>query len=293
VALARRANVPPFVVALTVVALGTSLPELIVSLQAVFDGYPGIVLGNVVGSNIANVLLVGGVSAVVYPLAFPGGGIRRDSAIMMGASVFFVILCLLDALSQTAGVILLATLVVVLIPTVRDAARTHKEAGGTVPTEFVLGLPTQRRMIFFLIAVGVVGLPLGARMVVNSSVEIAKDLGVTETVVGLTIIAFSTSLPELATTIVAAYKRHTEVAVGTIVGSNIFNLLAIIGVAALVSPTRIRVPESFPYLDLPVMVAAALLISILVWRRKPVGRRIGVTLAVAYMAYIATLFALT
>jgi len=280
------------VVALTVVALGTSLPELIVSLRAVFAGYPGIVLGNVVGSNIANVLLVGGVSAVVFPLAYPGGGIRRDSAIMMGASVLFVILCLADTLDRMAGVILLAALVGALIPTVREGARTHREAGGTVPSEIVLGLPTKRRFIFFLIFVGLVGLPLGARMVVTHAVEIAKYLGMSEAVVGLTIIAFSTSLPELATTVVAAYKRHTEVAIGTIVGSNIFNLLAIMGVAAMVQGSRIRVPETFPLLDLPVMMAAALVVTVFAWRGKPVGRRIGITLAVSYVAYLATVLVL-
>jgi len=292
VALARRTNVPPVVVALTVVALGTSLPELMVSLRAVFEGYPGIVLGNVVGSNIANVLLVGGVSAVVYPLAYPGGGIRRDCAIMMGATALFVILCLTDTLDQTAGVLLLVALVAALTPTVREAARSNREAGGTVPSEIVLGLPTKRRFIFFLIFAGLVGLPLGARMVVTHAVEIARYLGMSEAVVGLTIIAFSTSLPELATTVVAAYKRHTEVAVGTIVGSNIFNLLAIMGVASVVEGSGIRVPETFPFLDLPVMTAAALVVAVLAWRKKPMGKGIGITLVLSYVAYLTTLLVL-
>ena len=289
-ALARRANVPPVVVALTVVALGTSLPELIVSLRAVIEGHPGIVLGNVVGSNIANVLLVGGVSAIVYPLAHPGRGIRRDAAIMMVASIFFVLLCLFDGLDPSGGMILLVGLVAALTPTVREAAQMQKAGEVTVLTEIVLSLPTRRRLITFFIVVGLITLPLGARIVVENAVEIATALGVTDTVIGLTIIAFSTSLPELATTAMAAYKRHTEVAVGTIVGSNIFNLLAIMGVAALMSPFGIRVPESFPYLDLPVMMAAALMVAILAWMRKPLGRPLGAILALTYVAYIIAVF---
>ena len=293
VALARRANVPPIVVALTVVALGTSLPELVVSVQAVFTGYPGIVLGNVVGSNIANVLLVAGASAIVFPLAYPGGSIRRDSAIMIGASVFFILLCLKDALSRPAGAALLVMLVVVLIPTLRDAAQAHRDADGKAPAVAVLGLPTQRRFISLFIILGIVGLPVGAHQVVKASVQIALSLGVSETVVGLSIIAFATSLPELATTVVAAYRRETEVAIGTIIGSNIFNLLAIMGVAALASPWPIEVPPSFPFLDLPVMLGAALIITAFTWGKRSLGRKAGIALSTAYFAYIALLFTMS
>jgi cation:H+ antiporter len=256
----------------------------------VIEGYPGIVLGNVVGSNIANVLLVAGVSAVIYPLAYPGGGIRRDSAIMMVASALFVALCIADGLDRPAGFLLLVGLVVALTPTVRDAAQAQKEGIVTVPTEIVLSLPTRRRLITTFIVVGLIALPLGARIVVRNAVAIATAMGVTETVIGLTIIAFSTSLPELATTMVAAYKRHTEVAVGTIVGSNIFNILAIMGVAALMSPGGIQIPETFPYLDLPVMMAAALVVTVLAWARRPLGRVLGLVLALAYAGYIVTIF---
>ncbi len=289
VALARRANVPPIVVALTVVALGTSLPELVVSVQAALTGYPAIALGNVVGSNIANVLLVGGVAAIVYPLAYPGGSIRRDSAIMLLASIVFTGLCLANGLTPTAGVFLLVALLVVMIPTVKDAAKAHYETEGRAPMEVVLGLPAHRPVIFLFIGAGLVGLPVGARMVVESAVEIATAAGLSEAVVGLTIIAFSTSLPEMATTIVAAYRKDTDVAVGTLVGSNIFNILAIMGAAAIVAPHRIAVPPLFPYLDLPVMVAAAAIITAFVWRKHPVGRRAGIFLTAGYVAYVAAL----
>lgn len=292
VALARRANVPPIVVALTVVALGTSLPELVVSLQAVFQGYPGIVLGNVVGSNIANVLLVGGVSAIVFPLAFPGGSIRRDTLVMVLASLVFALLCFVEGLNRGAGVILVAGLLAFMIPTVREAARSNQEGAGLVPSEAVLGLPAHRPVIFVFILAGIVGLPVGARLVVDAAVEIAFNLGMSETVVGLTIIAFSTSLPELATTVVAAYRQETEVAIGTLVGSNIFNILAIAGLAALMAPAGIPVPVLFPVLDLPVMIASALVVAGFVLRRRAIGRRCGTFMTAGYLVYMTLLLIL-
>jgi cation:H+ antiporter len=289
VALARRANVSPMVVALTLVAMGTSLPELVVTLQAIITGHPGIALGNVVGSNIANVLLVGGGAAAIYPLAYGGGAVRRDSLLMVLATMFVAALCLLDMLHRGTGLLLLIILALVLIPSARDAARSHREAENGAPLVAVLGLPTQPRMILLFLVAGVVGLPLGAKFVVDSAVDIALRLGMTETVVGLTIIAFGTSLPELATTAVAAFKRETEVAMGTIVGSNLFNILGIMGVAALASPTPIPIPESFPGLDLPVMLGASFALALFAWLRRPIGRAAGVVLSLCYVAYIVVL----
>lgn len=274
-------------------ALGTSLPELVVSVHAVFSGYPGIVVGNVVGSNIANVFLVAGVSSIVYPLAYPGDTVRRDSTVMVGATLFFIFLCLYGELSRTAGLALLIGLVLVLIPTLREVAQAHKDADGKPPPVEVLGVPTQRRFISLFIIMGIVGLPLGAHYVVEGTVDIAFRLGVSEAVVGLSIVAFATSLPELATTAVAAYRRETEVAIGTIIGSNVFNILAIMGVAAVASSRTIEVPESFPYLDLPVMLLAAVVTTGFVLLRKAIGRAAGITFTAAYLAYIAILFVLS
>lgn len=292
VALANRANVPPIVVALTIVALGTSLPELVVSVQAVLAGYPGIVLGNVVGSNIANVLLVAGVSAIVFPLAYPGGSIGRDSAVMIGVTLFFISLCLKDALAQPAGFALLAALVIVLIPTIRDAARAQKSAEGQPRAVSALGLPTRKRLISLFIILGLIGLPTGAHLVVKGTVQIALSMGVSETVVGLSIVAFATSLPELATTVVAAYKKETEVAIGTIIGSNVFNLLAIMGIATLASPWPIDIPQNFPRFDLPVMLLSALLISGFAVFKRPIGRVAGFAFTALYIGYISVLFVL-
>jgi len=293
VALARRADVPPIVVAITVVALGTSLPELVVSVQAVFTGYPGIVLGNVVGSNIANVFLVAGVSAMVFPLAYPGGSIRRDSAVMIGVSLLFAFLCMKDALNRTAGAAFLAGLALVLVPTIRDAAKAKRYAAGQPRPVSAMGLPTRRRLITLFIVLGIIGLPVGAGLVVEGTVKIALSLGVSEAVVGLSIVAFATSLPELATTVVAAYKKETDVALGTVVGSNVFNILAIMGVTALASPRHLHIPSSFLSLDLPFMLLAAIALSAFAFLKKPVSRAFGVLFAAMYVVYIGLLFGLS
>ncbi len=278
----------PIVIALTVVAFGTSLPELVVVLQASFTGYPGLVLGNVVGSNIANVLLVAGTGAVVCPLTYGEGSVRRDSLVMIGATVLLIVLCLDGVLLPIAGLPLLGGLVLVTLVTARKATRAYRAADLRTPMEWVLGLPATVWTTLLFIVVGAVSLPLGARLVVEATVEIAGHLGVseTETLVGLTILAFSTSLPELATTVVAALQKRTELAVGTVIGSNIFNILAIMGVAAATSPSPFPVPRSFLVLDFPVLLGSAILLSVFVWRRRPVGRSAGMLMVLGYAAYI-------
>jgi cation:H+ antiporter len=285
VALARRLQVPTLIVALTMVALGTSLPEFIVALQAVFTGYPGILLGNVVGSNIANVLLVGGLTAVIYPLARGDDAVRRDSAIMVVVSLAFAMACLDGEVHRGTGAILTASLVVVLLLAARDVM-AHRETRVQAPSEWILGVPSRRRIILLFVGVGIVGLPVGARLVVESAVDLATALGVPETVVGLTIVAVSTSLPELATTVVAAYRQQTEMVLGTIVGSNIFNIVFIMGVSALASPVPIVVPAGFITLDLPVMLAAASVLTLFVWLRLRIGRVVGALLTLGYAVYV-------
>lgn len=289
VALARRFRVSPTIVAFTVVAFGTSLPELVVVLRAALTGYPGLAIGNVVGSNIANVLLVAGAAAVVHPLACAEGTVRRDSLAMIGVSILFVAFCATGFLSPLEGAILLGLLAVVAVVTAHQAARAYREATLTTPIEWVLGLPSAVWTILVLIAVGAVGLPVGARLVVDAAVEISEELGVSDAIVGLTILAVSTSLPELATTVVAAARGRTEVAIGAVIGSNLFNIAGIMGTAAVVAPNAIPVPRGFLVLDFPVMLGAALLLTAFVWLRRPIGRVVGVCLLVGYAAYIIAL----
>jgi len=291
VALARRAHVSPAVVAFSVVAFGTSVPELVVTLRASLTGFPGLVLGNVVGSNTANVLLVAGASAILYPLACGGGSVRRDAAVMLLVSVAFALACLTGDLTRLDGLLLLAGLVVVMALMVRATFAAYRAADTSLPMDWVLGLPSQKRMITLFLVLGIVGLPVGANLLVEAAVDIAGTLGVSETVIGLTLVALGTSLPELATTVMAAFQRRTEVAIGTIIGSNTFNILAIMGVGAAVSPHGVTISDRFLALDLPVMLTASLVLSVFALWRKRIGRRVGIVFLTGYVAYMTVLFA--
>ncbi len=291
VALARRTRVPPVVVALSVVAFGTSLPELVVTVRAVLTGYSEIGIGNIVGSNIANALLVVGAPAIIHPLACTERTARRNSVIMVGISILFVLLCLQGGLGRTAGVALLMLMAVLVWYTARTTV-AQRDADEAPELEWVLGLPTKTRMIALFIVAGAIGLPLGARMLVDAAVVVAEQLEISNVVVGLTIVALGTSLPEIATSVVAAYQRQAGVAMGTAIGSNVFNILGIMGVAALVSPVPIAVPTSFLSLDLPVMVFTASLLAFFVWRRR-LGRLAGISLVLGYGVYLVALFGLS
>ncbi len=290
VALARQLNVSSALVAASVVAFGTSVPELVVTVQAVLAGFPGMALGNVVGSNIANMLLVGGAAAAVYPVAGHGSTLGRDSLVMVIVSLLFVGLCLVGELDHAAGGLLLAGLIVVWGMAVRDAGQAQRAPDLDARLEWVLGLPSRMWLIVLFIGAGLVGLPIGAELVVTAAADIAEQLGVSKTVVGLTILAFGTSLPELATTVVAAYQKRADVALGTIVGSNALNILGIMGAAAVVSPNAIPVPAGFRSLEFPIMLGSALLVAGFIWTKRPIGRLIGVLMVAAYVVYIAALF---
>lgn len=290
VALARRARVPPVVVGLSVVAFGTSLPELVVSVRAVLTGYAEIGIGNVVGSNIANALLVVGLPAILRPLTCTERTARRNSTIMVAISIFFAFLCLGGALGRGAGAALLAIMAVLVWYTARTTI-AQRGADEAPELEWVLGLPTKPSMIALFIIGGAVGLPLGASMLVEAAVAVGAQLQISNAVIGLTIVALGTSLPEVATSVVAAYQGQAGVAMGTAIGSNVFNILGIMGVAALVSPVPIAVPANFVSLDLPVMVVTAAVLAFFVWRRR-LGRVGGVVLVLGYGAYVVALFGL-
>jgi len=292
VALARRTGVPPSLVALTVVGLGTSLPELVVSLRAAVAGVPGLALGNVVGSNIANVLLVGGVAAIIFPLRTTEASVRRSGSIMLVVTLAFVAMCALGSdVTRLEGAWLIGALLLGTAVTVRAGLRA-RTADMTTPIEWVLGVPAQVGTIAMFIGIGVVVLPLGAYLLVGAATEIAERIGVSETVIGLTVVAVGTSLPEVATTVVAGLRRKTVMVVGTLVGSNIFNILAIMGASAIASPEPIDVAGRSLALDLPVMVLASVTLVAFAWRRRPIGRRTGVVFITLYMLYAGALFIL-
>lgn len=281
--LALRLGIPALVVGLTIVAFGTSAPELLVSVQAVLAGVPSLALGNVVGSNIANILLVMGVPALITA-AVLGREVMRDYWLMIAASVLFIVLAWGGTFGRVQGLILLGALILVmgdLYLRTRRQRTPVEDPEGADPA-----MPGWR--IAVLLVLGLIGLPLGADLLVDGSVNVATALGVSEAVIGLTLVAIGTSLPELATTVAAALRREGGVAVGNVLGSNLFNLLAIIGIASLVGP--IPVPEAMMQRDLWVMLGASLLLAVFLISGRAIGRVAGVGFLAAYTLYLVSLF---
>jgi cation:H+ antiporter len=283
-ALSRRARIPPMVVGLTVVAFGTSAPELFVSASAALQGLPNIAVGNVIGSNIANVLLVLGLPALIHATSCNQTTAFRDGSLMFGVSVLFAGMCMMGALEVRHAIFLAILLVIYLVIAARSGELEVDELDNQV--ERILGLPSQRRMIVLFFVVGLVGLQLGAKLTIDGVVSVAQQAGVPETLVALTVVALGTSLPELATTVMAAFQRQSDVALGNVLGSIVFNLLAIMAVTIMMSPEPIVVPKELLHFDLPVMLGAAGVLAFFTWTGRSIGFRSGLVLLASYFAYI-------
>jgi len=283
--LALRLGVPALIVSLTIVAFGTSAPELLISVQAILEGVPGIALGNVVGSNTANILLVLGIPALLATMHTSECDTRHSYLQMIAASVLFIGLAFLGSFTWTSGLILLAALAAMLTHAFLSA-RAHRNSCAQDPEEEVEGADPDMpwKKIFLFLVLGLIGLPLGANLLVDGATSIARTYGLSETVIGLTLVAIGTSLPELATTVMAALRRQADVALGNVIGSNMFNLLGIIGVASLVGP--IPVESTFLTFDLWIMLGASLLLLSFVFFRQDITRVWGVVLTALYLAYI-------
>lgn len=282
--LAIRLGIPAMIVGLTVVAFGTSAPELLVSINAVLSDAPGLALGNVVGSNIANILLVLGVPALISAMVVERE-VARDFLTMIAATFLFIGLAFFGPITVPHALILLAGLGLMLADNFRRA-RAHQTDVSIVELEGAEpGLPGFKIGLYLL--AGVIGLPLGAQVLVSGAVSIASTLGVSDALIGLTLVAVGTSLPELATTVMAAIRREAGIAIGNIIGSNVFNLLAIIGIAALVGP--IPVPESMLRVDLWVMLGASLALAPFIWLGWRITWGWGVALLLLYAGYVASL----
>ena len=281
--LALRLGISALVVSLTVVAFGTSAPELLIVLSAMADDAPGLAMGNIVGSNTANILLVLGLPALAAGLYTTGFDTKKAFIFMILATVLFITLAFMGPFSWWHGGLMLAVLAAILLDQAWTARRVSRVA---VATEDLNGVDTSMPgwKITLYLLFGLVGLPLGAKVLVVNAEIIAQEFGVPETAIGLTLIAVGTSLPELATTTVAAIRRQADVALGNVIGSNMFNLLAIIGIAALVGP--IPVADEFLRFDLWVMLAASFLLIPFVFFGRNITRIWGVALTLLYMAYL-------
>lgn len=283
--LAVSAGISPLVVGLTVVAFGTSSPELAVSVEAALSGNSGIAVGNVIGSNIFNVLFILGLSALIVPLAVSAQLVRLDVPLMIVLSVLVLLMALDDRLGWIDGALLLIGLVAYVTFLIREGrvedAPTDIDAAG--------GFLSTRPGCVMLIVVGLVLLVLGSSWLVDSAVEIAARLGVSDLVVGLTIVAAGTSMPEVVTSVIAAIRGERDIAVGNVVGSNIFNIMGVLGIASVVAPEGIPVADAVIGFDLPVMIAVALACLPIFFIGGSIGRWKGSLLLAYYVAYTAYL----
>lgn len=287
--LSLRVGIPALIVSLTIVAFGTSAPELLIAINSVLENKPDIAMGNVVGSNTANVLLVLGFPAILATLHTSECNTRKTYIFMIIATLLFIGLAFTGSFGTWQALVLLLALAYVLFDAFRDTHKHRKdvalaeiddeeEVEGADPN-----MPWWQIIVFLLL--GLIGLPLGADLLVDNASLIARDFGVSETVIGLTLVALGTSLPELATTTMAALRRQADVVLGSVIGSNMFNLLAIIGIAALIGP--IPVAPEFLRFDLWVMLGASILLVPFVFWRWNINRAWGIGLTIAYFVYIA------
>jgi len=290
--LATALGVSPLVVGLTVVAFGTSSPELAVGISSAFAGQPDIALGNVVGSNIANVLLVLGLAALVVPVVTGMRVVRREVPLMVAASALLWLMALGGQIDRLEGLMLVAGIVAYAAFLVRSSRREAAAVRAEFAAEFGVGAGRGMRAVaanLVLAAVGLAMLLVGSSWIVEGAVALARTLGIPEIVVGLTIVAVGTSLPEMATSILAGLRGHRDIAVGNVVGSCIFNILMVLGTAAIVAPTPLVVSPSLLAVDLPLMVAAALACLPILYTGRLVDRREGALLLGFYAAYLGYL----
>ena len=290
VALARRFEVSPLVIGLTIVGFGTSLPELLVSLNAALSGAPGIAVGNVIGSNLANMMLILGVAALICPIAVNPSAVRRDGLVLAGVTAAFVIVAVGGSAERYEGGLMVAALAAYVgLSLWRDAransgpARLHREEA-----EAVTGLPTQLWLMVLCVIAGFAAVSIGAELLVDGATALARAAGVPDEVIGLTLVAVGTSLPELATALVAAYRGHADVCIGNVIGSNIFNLFGILGVTALAVPVPFA--EKIVGFDLWVLAGVTLLLLPLLFTGWRLARTEAAFLLTLYGAYVACQF---
>ena len=290
--LAAAVGISPLVIGLTVVAFGTSAPELAVSVQASFSGQADIAVGNVVGSNIFNVLLILGLSALIAPLVVSSQLVRLDVPLMILASVALWVLALDGEVGRVDGVLLFGTLVIYTCWSIVQSRRESTAVKEEFDTEYGIDTPPSRMDTFKqlgLIVVGLVLLGIGANWLVSGASTIARGLGVPELLIGLTIVAAGTSLPEVAASVMASIKGERDIAVGNVVGSNLFNILCVLGLSAIVSPAGVPVAETALSFDLPVMIVVAVVCLPIFFTGGEIARWEGAVLLGYFVAYITYL----
>ena len=287
VSLAQRLNVSPLLIGATVVAFGTSMPELVVTLQAALRGSAGIAFGNVIGSNVANLMLILGLVVAITPVQVARRTVIRDGGALIGATALLTVFIVMGTLVAWQGALML-----VLLGLFTAACYWHERrlgTGGGIRHRHEAGERQHSPWPIWLAALvallGLAGVSFGAHLMVGAATIIARGLGITETVIGITVVAVGTSLPELATTVVAAYRKHADVALGNVLGSSLFNILAILGVVTVVTP--LPVPDEILQLDIWVLAGITVLVIALALAGVRLGRPFGVLLLLGYAAFTA------
>jgi len=279
--LASRFGLSPIVIGLTVVAFGTSLPELVVSIVAAIEGSSPIAIGNVVGSNIANVGLVLGLSSLIFPLTINLIQIKRDLIIYIFVCAIFSLFCMNGTITREEGLILFLSVIMYTWysfynPTISDNKNVIDEN------------PSKLWMLYLFIFSGIALLSFGANLFIKGAIDIARYFGISEIVIGMSIVALGTSLPELATSVIASFRKEHGISIGNIIGSNLFNLLSVIGIVSLLSP--IESPKEILFFEIPYMIIYGLILFPIAWMKQPIHRFTSISLLLGYVLFIYQLF---
>lgn len=292
VASAKSLGVSPLLIGLTLVGFGTSTPELVTSVTAALNGSPGIAMGNVVGSNTANILFILGLSAVIFPMAVDPKGFKRDAMMLAATALACLGVVLHGRIGMAIGMVFLASLLAYIVFVYRQEQRAPDEAALVAEhrAEDARKGPGPMALALAMAVAGIAITIFGARFLVDGSITLAKGLGVSDTIIGLTIVAVGTSMPELVTSVMAALRKHADVAYGNIVGSNIFNVLFILGTTSIIQP--IDVPSQIARLDIWVMLAATALLVVFARTGITLQRWEGAVFLGGYAAYTGYLISI-
>ena len=288
-ALALRFGLSHLVVDIIIVGFGTSVPELVASIQAALSGAPGIAMGNVVGSNTANILLILGVGAIIYPVIVSGAAIYRDGVTMVATAALLLFAVWGGQLSTLAGLLFVLLLAAYLVYLIYSDRKANGEAAADEDDD---DLPKPSKSIWLdiaMVAGGTAAVVAGGKLLVDGAISVAQAFDVSDEVIGLTLVAIGTSLPELATSIMAALRKHSDIALGNVLGSNVYNILGIAGITALIKP--IPVSAHMVKVDIPVMIAVSVALFVLAVVVRRFGKRVGYAFLAGYAVYIYALVA--
>jgi cation:H+ antiporter len=289
VGIARHFKISPVVIALTIVSLGTSAPELVVCIQAAMDNHPDITVGNIIGSNISNSLLILGVAALIYPLVADKRIVSYDAPLLFLATGLLAFFCFTgDMLTKWEGGILFLFLVVYTFLTFRTSRKSNLPKHMTEEVEEQIPLKGGLKATIALIIVGTAALTYGSDILITGSVTFARHFGVSEAVISLTLIAIGTSAPELAASVIASMHKHADIAIGNVIGSNFINILLGLGLTSTIFP--LAVAKSFQHFDLIVLVAVTAFLTIILLTQQKVSRFIGGLFFISYILYVVSQF---